>query len=312
MQDKNSKSLFGIDINEYTQNVQFNVLATTIDFLYVRSSGSGSGRFRVDKKFLEYANSSREYGIPVGAYHFGVPSYDLTDADRQCDDFIIVLQRGFGEKDYGDLFPVLDIEVPIDNSISTKALVDWIDRFRKRFEKKTRRRLMLYTGLFFIRMYNNFHVQGVGYPLKNMPLWIAMYTNVPSNPLVPPDIGGWTRWRIWQYSESQIVRGTGNPVDANWGPNNIDLLTQPGDIKNLKASLENGNIYVTWRSNTDTDLVGYNIFLNNEWMGTVGAEDTEFVIKKGQFNSNNKSLVVSIEAFDYDGETSKRRTRVKL
>ena len=33
MQDKNSKSLFGIDINEYTKNVQFDVLATKIDFL---------------------------------------------------------------------------------------------------------------------------------------------------------------------------------------------------------------------------------------------------------------------------------------
>ena len=55
MQDKNSKSLFGIDINEYTQNVQFNILATKIDFLYLRASGSGSGRFRTDKKFLQYA-----------------------------------------------------------------------------------------------------------------------------------------------------------------------------------------------------------------------------------------------------------------
>lgn len=312
MQDKNSKSLFGIDINEYTKNVQFNVLATTIDFLYVRSSGSGSGRFRVDRKFLDYARSSREYGIPVGAYHFGVPSYDLTDADRQCDDFITILQRGFGEKDYGDLFPALDIEVPLDNSISTKALIDWIDRFRKRFEKKTRRRLMLYTGLFFIQMYNNFYVQGVGYPLKNMPLWIAMYSKVSINPLVPPDIGGWKRWRIWQYSEDQVVPGTGNPVDANWGPNNIDLLTQPRDIKNLKAYLKDGQIYVSWNSNTDTDLAGYNIFLNNSWMGTVGPEDTEFLIKKGQFNPNSKPLVVSIEAFDYDGETSKKRSRVKL
>ena len=63
MQDKNSKSLFGIDINEYTKSVQFDVLATKIDFLYLRSSGSGSGRFRVDKKFFDFAKSSREYGI---------------------------------------------------------------------------------------------------------------------------------------------------------------------------------------------------------------------------------------------------------
>ena len=76
MQDKDSRSLFGIDINEYTQGVNFSVLATTIDFLYLRSSGSGTGRFRVDRKFLEFAKSAREFGIPVGAYHFGVPSYD--------------------------------------------------------------------------------------------------------------------------------------------------------------------------------------------------------------------------------------------
>src|SRR5471030_875932 len=112
MQDKNPNSRFGIDINEYTQNVQFDIMATKIDFLYLRASGSATGRFRIDQKFLEFAAASRNFGIPVGAYHFGLPSYDLTDADRQCDDFINTLQEGFGNKDYGDLFPVLDIEAP--------------------------------------------------------------------------------------------------------------------------------------------------------------------------------------------------------
>ncbi|WP_294404337.1 glycoside hydrolase family 25 protein [uncultured Clostridium sp.] len=313
MQDKNPRSLFGIDINEYTQNVQFNILATKIDFLYLRSSGSGSGRFRVDKKFFDYVRSSREYGIPVGAYHFGVPSYDLTDADRQCDDFIQVLQQGFGNRNYGDLFPVLDVETPIDKSISTKVLVEWIDRFRKRFEKKTRRRLMLYTGLFFIEIYDNFYVQGRGYPLKNMILWIAMYTSVPINPKVPPDIGGWTRWRVWQYSEGQRIQGVGNPVDANWGPDNIALLMQPKDVSGLKARLENGRIYVSWNKNSDSDLLGYNIFLNKEWVGTVEADDTSFVIGADKVKQiSARPLEVSIEAFDYDGETSFNRTKVRL
>ena len=135
MQNRNDKSLFGIDINEYTQNVDFTVLATTIDFLYLRASGSASGRFRVDRKFLEFAKSSRDYKIPVGAYHFCVPSADLTTADSQCDDFINILQEGFGERDYGDLFPVMDVETPTDKSITTEVLINWIDRFRKRFEK---------------------------------------------------------------------------------------------------------------------------------------------------------------------------------
>ncbi|OOM16360.1 glycoside hydrolase family 25 protein [Clostridium saccharobutylicum] len=313
MQDKNSKSLFGIDINEYTTNVQFDVLAGKLDFLYLRASGSGSGRYRIDKKFIQYAGDSRKYGIPVGAYHFGVPSYDLTDADRQCDDFIVTLQRGFGDKDYGDLFPVLDVEVPVDKSISTKTLINWIDRFRKRFEKKTRRRLMLYTGLFFIELYNNFYIEGRGYPLKNMILWIAMYTSVPINPIVPPNIGGWTRWRIWQYSESQVIEGVGNPVDGNWGPNNIDLLTQPRTVTGLNASFQGGNINVSWNPNPDIDLLGYNIFVNNEWVGTVDEKATNYVIKKNDIKvQKNVPVVVSIEAFDYDGETSKTRAKATL
>ncbi|NFG61974.1 MULTISPECIES: glycoside hydrolase family 25 protein [unclassified Clostridium] len=313
MQNKNDKSLFGIDINEFTQNTQFNVLATKIDFLYLRSSGSGTGRFRVDKKFIQFAKESRNYGIPVGAYHFGVPSYDLTDADRQCDDFINLLQQGFGNKDYGDLFPVLDIEVPIDKSIPTKTLVEWIDRFRVRFERKTRRRLMLYTGLFFIELYDNFYVKGKGYPLKNMPLWIAMYTKVPINPPYPPDIGGWTRWRIWQFSEDQKVMGVGNPVDANWGPDNIRLLTQPYDVTGFKASMNGNNIYLSWNRVPDIDLLGYNIFVNNYWIATVDENATKYVIDKNKLEiPKGNPINITIEAFDYDGETSKTRAKVKL
>ncbi len=313
MQNKNANSLFGIDINEYTQDVNFNVLATKIDFLYLRSSGSGTGRFRIDRKFFEYAADARAFGIPVGAYHFGVPSYDLTDADRQCDDFINVLQEGFGNKDYGDLFPVIDIETPTDNSISTTTLVNWIDRFRKRFERKTRRRLMLYTGSFFISLYNNFYIPGKGYPLKTMPLWIAMYTKIPGNPPYPEDQGGWKKWRIWQFSEDLTVQGVGSPVDANWGPDNIALLMQPSVVTGLKAVEEKNEILVTWNRVPDVDLLGYNIFVNNYWVGTVDEKDTKFIIPKSKLEvPKGSKLTVSIEAFDYDGEVSKTRAKVVL
>ena len=313
MQNKNPNSLFGIDINEYSQGVDFKVLATKIDFLYLRASGSGSGRFRVDKKFFSFVKESRNYGIPVGAYHYAVPSYDLTDADRQCDDFIGTLENGFGGKDYGDLFPVIDVETPFEPKIDTKVLIEWVDRFRKRFEKKTRRRLMLYTGSFFIEIYNNFYVEGRGYPLKNMPLWIAMYTRIPGNPIYPADQGDWKRWRIWQYSETQKVQGVQNLVDANWGPNNIDLLRQPSNIKGLKAFYNGEDIKVTWDRVPDVDLLGYNLFVNNYWVGTADENDTEFIIPRKNIPANAKGeLVVSIEAFDYDGETSKNRTKVKV
>lgn len=313
MQNKGQNNLFGIDINEYTQNVEFQVLATGIDFLYLRSSGSGSGRFRVDKKFLEFAKKARDFGIPVGAYHYGIPSYDLTTADKQCDDFISILQEGFGTKDYGDLFPVIDIEAPIENKITTAAIVNWIDRFRKRFERITRRRLMLYTGAFFIDLYNGFKIADKGYPLKNMPLWIAMYTKIPGNPPYPKDAGGWTKWRIWQFSEDLKVKGVSNPVDANWGPNNIALLIQPSNVTGLNARRKGEEIIVSWDRVNDVDLLGYNLFVNNYWVGTVDKGDVEFRISRTEVPINyNQLLKISIEAFDYDGETSKRRMSITV
>lgn len=313
MQNKNPNSRFGIDINEYTQGVDMQTLARTIDFLYLRSSGSGTGRFRPDRRFLEYAADARNYGIPVGAYHFANPSYDLTTADSQCDDFINILQDGFGEKNYGDLFPVLDVEIPIDNKLSNKALIDWILRFKNRFEKKTRRKLMLYTGLFFIELYNDFKLPNGSQPLKNMLLWIAMYTSVPTNPPFPPNVGGWTRWRIWQYSENQRVNGVGNPVDANWGPDSVDLLMQPRQVQGLQARKENGMLKVSWTKNTDVDLLGYNIFENGYWIGTVDKDDTTFEIALNKLPvSTTKPVTIAIEAFDYDGEASQVRSKVTV
>lgn len=313
MQNKNPKSLFGIDINEYSQNVNFKTLTTKIDFLYLRSSGSGTGRFRVDKKFLEFAKSSRDYGIPVGAYHYGVPGYNLQTADSQCDDFINILQEGFGNRDYGDLFPVLDIETPTENKLPTATLINWIDRFRKRFERRTRRRLMLYTGIHFIEMYNNFKMPNGSFPLKNMPLWIAMYVNIPGNPPYPIDQGGWTRWRMWQYSETQKIAGVDNPVDANWGPNNIELLIQPDAIKGLKVVDIGNSIRISWNRVDDIDLLGYNLFANNYWIGTVNEDATQFTINKNKLPIGfNQSITISIEAFDHDGETSKTRTKANL
>lgn len=313
MQNKNSKSLFGADLNEYSRNTDFIILSRTVDFLYLRSSGSGSGKFRVDKKFIEFARSARDFGIPVGAYHFGVPSYDLTTADLQCDDFIDILQQGFGKSDYGDIFPVLDVEVPIEQKISTVALVNWIDRFRKRFEKRTNRRLMLYTGVFFIEFYDNFFVPGRGYPLSNMPLWIAMYTEIPGNPPYPEDVGGWTKWRIWQYTEKGQINGVTPPTDLNWGPDSIEQLSQPRNVVGLSATMDKNNIYVNWSKNTDSDLAGYNIFVNDEYFTTKGKNDTSAVIPKYKLNlSSNNPIEISIHAFDNDGEISKRRTKYIL
>ena len=54
-----------------------------------------------------------------------------------------------------------------------------------------------------------------------------------------------------------------------------------------------------------TDLLGYNIFANNYWIGTVDADDTSFSINTNQLPFTVTGPIrISIEAFDRDGETS--------
>lgn len=309
MQNKTSENIIGPDLNEYRGEVNYSLLATKTNYAYLRGSGNGSGRFRVDRKFIEYVQGLNSVGIKTGAYHYAVPSTDLTTADSQCDSFINILQQAYGEGNYGDLFPVIDIEAPVDKSISTDALLDWVDRFRKRFERKTRRKMMLYTGAFFIELYNNFYHTKKGFILSDMPLWIAMYPEFPSNPPYPKDQGGWTRWRMWQFTENGTIAGVNPPVDLNYGPTNLDFLTQPDNVQGFSAVGVGQSIRLTWSPNTDLDLGGYNIFLNANYVTTVGKNATTYTIELGTAPKSGTKYEVAIEAFDTDGDFSPNRTK---
>ncbi len=312
MQNKTSRNIIGPDLNEYRGDVNYTLLATQTPYAYLRGSGYGTGRFRIDRKFIEYVNGLRNVGVKTGAYHYAVPSTDLTTADVQCDGFIDILQQAYGPGRYGDLFPVIDIEAPLDKSISTDALLDWVDRFRKRFERKTRRKMMIYTGAFFIDLYNNFYHTKKGFILADMPLWIAMYPELPSNPPYPRDQGGWTRWRMWQFTETGTMPGVNPPVDLNYGPENLDLLTQPRNVRDFRAVATGQEIRMNWTKNTDIDLGGYNIFINSNYVTTLGRDANSYVLKLANKPSLGEKYIMSIEAFDTDGDFSQQRASANV
>ena len=88
---------------------------------------------------------------------------------------------------------------------------------------------------------------------------------------------------------------------------------QPDIVSGFRVRTEGNKIILNWNRNKNIDLLGYNIFANNYWIGTVDEEDTEFVFNKDILNVPENSIVkITIEAFDYDGETSKRRASVDL
>lgn len=312
MQNATDRNIIGPDLNEYRGEVDYALLATQTPYAYLRGSGYGTGRFRIDRMFIEYVRGLRNVGVKTGAYHYAVPSTDLSTADAQCDNFIDILQQAYGPGRYGDLFPVIDIEAPLDKSISTDALLDWVDRFRKRFERRTRRKMMLYTGAFFIELYNNFYHTKKGFILADMPLWIAMYPEIQPNPEYPRDQGGWTRWRMWQFTENGSIPGVSPPVDLNYGPESLELLMQPRVVQNFRAVPIGQEIRMTWTPNTDIDLGGYNIFINANYVTTVGRDANSYILQLANRPSPGEKFIMSIEAFDTDGDFSQERATANV
>ena len=83
--------------------------------------------------------------------------------------------------------------------------------------------------------------------------------------------------------------------------------------KQIAEKIKDADGILIGASNGLSIAEGYNIFANNYWIGTVDEEDTEFVFNKDILNVPENSIVkITIEAFDYDGETSKRRASVDL
>ena len=51
MQNTTDRNIIGPDINEYRGDVNYALLATQTPYCYLRGSGYGTGRFRIDRKF---------------------------------------------------------------------------------------------------------------------------------------------------------------------------------------------------------------------------------------------------------------------
>ena len=226
MQTENNKVLNGVDVSHWQGVIDWSTVnANGIIFAYLKAT---EGLTWVDSRFTANASSARSAGIYTGAYHFARPDLNpsLESAKEEVRNFIDTLQRGFGTGNFGDIYPALDLEVPFpkkDDKFSTARLIKWANTFRNYFQQLTGKTLMIYTGVYFIKEYDNFSYENLKNPLANMPLWIALYPRSKENPEAPPDAGKWSRWTIWQYTNQGKVKGIKGDVDLNWAE--PELLT---------------------------------------------------------------------------------------
>lgn len=191
-----------IDISHWIEVPDFRLLDPLPWLILTKAT---QGTWLLDATYAEYADSIREAGIRLGAYHFMEPGDEIEQADWFCEILLTVGLRG-------DEILACDMEV---DGIS----LEQIRRFLDRVQAKAGIRPLVYSSQIRLE---------VLYPKGICPewltqewLWIAEY---PAAPDLTNEIPAWIvprgcskdRVGLWQYTDDGILDGIpGNNIDLN-------------------------------------------------------------------------------------------------
>jgi lysozyme len=204
MQPRSDSNLWGIDVSHWQGLIDWQkVAAAGVQFAYVKAT---DGVGVVDEQFRRNAGGAHAVGIPVGFYHYVRPY--LNNVNDEIENFCRAVS-GLPV----DLPYALDIEEDENAALGVTRLTQWCLQWLEGVEKRTGNRVMIYTGSFFAR-------DCLGSELGKYPLWVAHYDQ--DKPL---DNSTWSKWSIFQYSQSGSCPGISGNVDMN--VMEVDFLSDP-------------------------------------------------------------------------------------
>lgn len=303
MQSRGETDILFVDLSAYQVIEDEALLVSKSPAVILRAYGSN--HTNADTEFLTRVAMFKTHNIPTGAYYFATPSVDPTtdggaEVNAQCDQFIAVLEQAYGTGKYGDLIPFLDVEAwdttldpdkPMYYGLTGAMVLDWIKRFRDRFNTATKRKLGLYGGRWFFQQAT--YPEGLALTqaqlseLDDMPLWLAEYDEYNANQTDPsyivPDWGGWTSFAGWQYDVAPIADTYGlshveNKVDMN-RIDSLDRLMPPPPATDIIAKMVADNsMQVSFSRPNVMDYIGSSIYINNSWKAWVDGVDSSAVI----------------------------------
>ena len=144
--------------------------------------------------------------------------------------------RKAGGWDYGDLWPIVDVERGADGSANYKATrQQWIDvttAWATKVKEETGRQVMLYGNQVMYEF-------GIKNKMNCDWLWPASYLEQ-----LHPEIylrAGWSKDRVvfWQYAGDSKSKLKGYPAVSPLGPNgDISVLVMEGGIERLRSELQ--------------------------------------------------------------------------
>lgn len=181
----------GVDVSHYQSYINWDTVAIQgIHFAFVKAT---EGETLADTLFPHNWEELKRLDFYRGAYHFFRPT---VAPERQMDNYACWVKL-----DYGDLPPVVDVEVMdgVSKIDLIKNLTTWLFLAEIKFNTKP----IIYTNVKFYNDYLAGH-------FENYPLWIARY-NDSDMPVLKDD----KPWHFWQYGNRGQLRGIDGDVDLN-------------------------------------------------------------------------------------------------
>lgn len=318
--------LKGVDLSHYqpSASINWNTLKNVdnISFVYLRAclgyvkdyqAGvvTDPKGYMIDTQVVNHIRNAKGVGLPVGFYHFSHmaqgASYDINEADAEATFFANTIASSMtsaGYSGYGDLLPVLDLEMPNPDNPSASGLtasqiMNWAKRFCNVFTSLTGRQIMVYTSRYF---YNQFGITEASNLLKTLPLWNAeyyQYTPMPDD--TPPSYGGFNDWTVWQHSQTGRIQAYSADVDLNWGPKDLCWLMPPTTPTGLNALSPAGTqVSLQWNQNPELDIARYDVYNGSVKIGTTAG--TNYSITSGL--TAGSSYTFKVQAVDQYGDVS--------
>jgi GH25 family lysozyme M1 (1,4-beta-N-acetylmuramidase) len=211
----------GIDVSAFQGSINWaSVVTSGVRFAYIRASEQAN---IPDGYFDANYSGAKSNGLYAGAYHRARP--DVSGGRAQAAFF---LDHARYTGDGRTLPPMLDIEWPRSNwpglnacyNMTPAQLSAWIRDFVDEVTIRTGRLAMIYTNPNWWGPCTGNNASFGAHPLFN-----SGY--LPSPPPLP---AGWTRWTLWQYTDSLTVPGITGPVDG-------DVFNgTPGELASLAGS----------------------------------------------------------------------------
>jgi GH25 family lysozyme M1 (1,4-beta-N-acetylmuramidase) len=216
----------GIDVSSYQGSPNWSsVYGSGVSFAYVKAT---QGNYYTDPSFASDMSGATGAGIIAGAYDYA--DFNNVSAVAEANYFLSVAQPYVTQ---GYLRPMLGIGGT--TSMTQAQVSSWVNTWIQTVYNATKVDTVIYTNQSFASTYLNSTVTG-------NQLFIDSWNGQNPSTGQPSAITPWSKWALWQYSDTGSVPGISGAVDMDVANGAAATWVIPNLVASANAAFSSGQV----------------------------------------------------------------------